>query len=346
VLDQLVVITGAGASHDATQRRPHRAEFRPPLVSGLFSEHDEFTSILGHYPDAQTLAGDLIYALNIDTRGLEAYLHDNILNSEHAYDRRRYRTIPLYLQHLLTECSRNFTPHPINYDRLINAALRKAEHVLFLTLNYDALLDSRLHHHTPIARMSDYIREDLPWALVKLHGSVDWMRQILNDPPQADGYAAYVSALGEELRVGDPIVLRARSPAETPPVEDMRVGGGQYFYPALSVPLGPDDELNCPPEHRDFASQRLEQADGLHIISVGYSGLDSGLLNLLAESKNELRSLLAINPDATAAREAANRIAGAFKREAHDGMMYAGTFDNFVWTSALEAHLNTIETLK
>jgi hypothetical protein len=173
--NQLVVITGAGASFDAAQRQPLRGEFRPHQVAGLFSDHDAFTSILARYPDAQTLAGDLIFALKTDTRGLETYLHDEILNSEHAYDRRRYRSIPLYLQHLLTECSRNFTTHPINYDRLINAALRSAKQVLFLTLNYDTLLDGRLHHHTPIAKMSDYVPDDSPWALV-------WTRASFQQP--------------------------------------------------------------------------------------------------------------------------------------------------------------------
>ena len=34
---------------------------------------------------------------------------------------------------------KRFTSHPVNYDRLVNAALRAAEKVVFLTLNYDTL---------------------------------------------------------------------------------------------------------------------------------------------------------------------------------------------------------------
>jgi hypothetical protein len=196
--------------------------------------------------------------------------------------------------------------------------------------------------------LPDYIREDSQWALVKLHGSVDWMRLILNDPPSGDipgdSYLAnYVAAWGEDLKVADDITRRTESVDSFPPVERMRGEPRSYFYPALSVPLGPDDELNCPPEHVDFARRQLEAADGLHILSVGYSGLDSGLLDLLRASNNHLRSLLAINHDGTAAFGAATRIASAFETEATPEMALPGDFNDFVWGGGLEDHLDSLK---
>jgi hypothetical protein len=340
--DQLVVITGAGASADATQVYPRSQIWTPPLVTDLFAERESFVPILGFYPDAQTLAPDLRLATRNGSVGLEAYLRDNVLGSSSTYDRRRFASIPLYLQHVFHEVSQHFTTHPVNYDRLINAALRNADEVVFLTLNYDTLLDGRLHLHTPITTLDHYVRADSPWSLIKLHGSINWMRRIHNEIDiSAAGHYLELAArdLGEDLDLADEIVFLQR-----PSVEATRrptIGG--LYYPALSVPLGPEDELNCPPEHIEFATERLTAHDGINVLTVGYSGLDSGLLNLLRESGNSLRSLFVVNHHADAAFEAAERIAQALGGAAHPGMAYPGTFDNFAQSDSLDGFFAQLE---
>ena len=66
--------------------------------------------------------------------------------STNSFTRRRYQQIPLYLQDVLATVSdtsgSGFTTDPDNFNALINAAL-ELEDVLFLTLNYDTLLDCR-----------------------------------------------------------------------------------------------------------------------------------------------------------------------------------------------------------
>jgi hypothetical protein len=86
----------------------------------------------------------------------------------------------------------------------------------------------------------------------------------------------------------------------------------QLFFPALSVPLGSTDELVCDPKHVQFLQERLQTADGLNLLVIGYSGVDEEVLRLLRESNNSLRSLLVINHGAESAQQAHDRIMEQF----------------------------------
>jgi hypothetical protein len=145
-----------------------------------------------------------------------------------------------------------------------------------------------------------------------------------------------VATLEDVPELSDEIELRRTS------VELLRRDPPHLYYPALSVPLGPDDEFNCPESHLDFIRNRLVATDGLHILSIGYSGLDSGLLQLLAGSGNSIRSLFAVNHEGVSALEAATRIATAFSDVAHPDMAYAGTFESFTQSGGLEEYLTTL----
>jgi hypothetical protein len=175
------------------------------------------------------------------------------------------------------------------------------------------LLDKRLSHHTPIVSLGGYVNPETPWKLFKLHGSVNWVRQIAPsaDIGEPNGLLSNVAAQITPNILSEQIVFSDRTD-----VEAMRHPSEQFFYPALSVPLGPDDEMNCPDSHLALLRDRLGAHDGLHVLTIGYSGLDSGLLTLLRESGNSLRSLLAVNHSGESALEAARRIAQALQNAA------------------------------
>lgn len=194
---RLVVITGAGASFDcASELVRTNSERRPPLVKDLFGP--DFADILERYPLAQAAAASIRRATgakNEDAVPLERFLKEQMRDSANRFTRLRYRQIPLYLQHLLyvaglTDGS-GYTREPDNYNALINGAL-EFDNVLFLTLNYDTLLDDRLFIYWPLESLRSYVASDPMWALVKLHGSVNWSRQVAIDPP-----------VGSEFRLDD-----------------------------------------------------------------------------------------------------------------------------------------------
>jgi hypothetical protein len=311
----LVVILGAGASRACTPR-PGDANYLPPLTADLFSQR--YSPVLSHYPRAEAAAADIRVIVKSGALVIERFLREQLRESEDEYARRRYRQIPLYLQELLVVVSRNYAPHPDNIDRLVNAALA-LQSVVFVTLNYDTILDLRLVHQTgSISSMDDYIRDGEKWALIKLHGSVDWARSVTHpDLVQAQIDNRLIAAfdeLGDELdeRLDPEIHLRSIQDMQT-----FRYDGSipSLYFPALSVPLGSEDELVCDPSHVEFLRQRLRDADGLNLLVIGYSGADQEVLRLLRESENSLRSLLVINQNAEGAEEAQGRILEQFEDE-------------------------------
>lgn len=146
--------------------------------------------------------------------------------------------------------NRGYTPHPDNYNRLISVAL-ELEEAVFITLNYDTLLDRRLFAYSPLTSMDSYTDAGKNWALIKLHGSVDWGRQVANEweIPDSDPYLATTFAgFGDHLTVHGDVTLRLNADLRLVRQEGQSSqSGGRLFYPALSAPLGPGDELVCPP---------------------------------------------------------------------------------------------------
>lgn len=93
-----------------------------------------------------------------------------------------------------------YAEQPDCYDRLINAAL-KVDAVTFVSLNYDDIFDQRLVTPDPLDSLERYLGPGKNWALVKLHGSINWGRRVLNrhgnalerelDPYLAQTFAAF-----------------------------------------------------------------------------------------------------------------------------------------------------------
>src|SRR5687768_16845136 len=103
----LFVILGAGASYDCTslQGREVHEDYKPPLVTELFETRPRFSRILEQYPLAQQAAADVRRARTGESLAIEAFLRDKLLRSPHVHNRRKYWSVPLYFQHLLTEIS-------------------------------------------------------------------------------------------------------------------------------------------------------------------------------------------------------------------------------------------------
>jgi hypothetical protein len=317
VARQLVVIVGAGASWDCAdpdKRLPF--EFRPPVVRELFDR--TYQQVLDRYPITLDVAADLRPLLadpspDAPALKLEDYLRDRLRDSPHLHRRTQYWSVPLYLQELLLQCSQNYTTQPDNFNRLVSALL-DLERVTFVTLNYDTILDRVLESYHAFDSELDYVGNP-QFALIKLHGSVNWGRRVFIEDMDHDPRSDRYRTLCRELAL-DPGRIQSDVKVLAPPgadasVHELRSSGDQFFYPALSAPLGPDDDPTCPDLHLKALKTALSQEEygyGLHVLVVGYSCLDKTPLDYIRDSGNRIMSLWIANGSEEASRAAYERM--------------------------------------
>lgn len=283
--NKVCVILGAGASYDVKTpgSRVIQERCRPPLADFLFDALNDFTwQALRAYPGARFLRARLEMD-NAQAIGLEDALLGYAIH-ENEPIRQQFKHIPPYLRDLLFECSQSYIQDPDGCIQLITELL--AEHsyeVLFLTLNYDNLLEKALTLFDPDYRfenLSDYISPTRPAKVVKLHGSINWFIG-LSDGREPWQY--YVDLLDlSEKHVDSDVVVRNGVPR----VNDARYEH-RWLYPVLTAPLagrGLADAV-CPAEHLDFVRRFL--ATTAKILVIGTSGQDQDLLALLDESMPE-----------------------------------------------------------
>jgi hypothetical protein len=249
---------------------------------------------------------------------LEDHIRIRYRDSKDELDQRRFLSLPLYLQRVLWQVSEPWDLDPDNLNRLINRLLEDFPHVCFVTLNYDALLDRCLVALRPLPTMRDFIRRDR-WSLIKLHGSITWGYRLddvggldLDNPP------AHLTD-----KIDRSVILHAWDLSE----EALRVhrddSGTFNTYPALSVPLGPEDELVCPPEHVEFVSELLADSTQVDVLVIGYSAYDQTVLNLFKEAAGEIGSLYVVNADQESALEVADRMRTHFDGQPDDADVHA-----------------------
>ena len=340
----LIVVLGAGASKDcASPNIGKNNDYSPPLVTELFSGSNSFRSILDFYPFAQSAAAEIRLALK-DSKSLEECIRTEFKESKDIYDKRKFLELPLYLQDLLWTVGRNYTTFPDNYDLLIRYCF-DLDDVIFITLNYDLLLDNRLSNYDELDSLDSYISQSRKWSLVKLHGSVNWARKVKNSLDGLDlggkvNMLKVFRRFGENLEVDEinDIILRQGD------VEAMRTDANTaLYYPALSVPVGSDDELICPKGHLEFLEKKLSELESLNLLLIGYSGYDREVLKLLKVSGKKVNSILAVNGSEESGRKLIFTISQALSFIPTENMVYKGTFNDFVQTGELQSFISELK---
>jgi hypothetical protein len=312
VVDRLFVIIGAGASYDCAPAKVVEASgkdyYWPPLTTELFLPRQfGFAPILAKYPLAKAAAAEL--GSTQTAVSIETQLRERYRDSKHEHDRRIFRGVLPYLQELLYTVSHQFTPFPQNYEVLVTKLLRLKE-IVFVSLNYDLLLDNALVAADPDKSDMDWYISPGPrnWSLIKLHGSVDWGRRLLSPRGRDDFIAPNAeSSLASEITLRTNSTLdeiRGLPPLGSPPSLRDR------YFPALAAPVGQADELVCPPKQVSFLKERLAQTQPMHLLVIGYSGIDKEVVTLIRDSERGVKTLTIVDRDEDSARAVAERLQG------------------------------------
>jgi hypothetical protein len=276
------VILGAGASHDVWNGKTPRLhpEWRPPLAKHLFDarENENYMPLLRRYEGAAFIA-DLIAPL-VDRPGtsFEQEL-SNIANHTNSEMRTRFNFVPPYIRDVIHRSGTDYVESPSTYIRLVTKLLWDYDlQVLFLTLNYDDLLEKaleKLDSSFSFNRMGDYIHTNRQALVVKLHGSVDWFVKM------SGGTGPDVEHWDSQVRAIDPReVVRRKETQVVHGVSSVR-SAAEFLYPVLTAPLVAKgaDAYSCPPSHIDLAEEFLK--DCKKFLIIGTSGRDEDVHQLL-----------------------------------------------------------------
>jgi hypothetical protein len=167
-------------------------------------------------------------------------------------------------------------------------------------------------------------------------------------------FARDYAALGEEIELAARIEVRNDETLEdlrcswrTPPELARAYGNevGSLYYPALAVPLGPADEIVCPEAHVEHVREHQRYApEGLNLLVIGYSGLDTEVQNLLAWGGRPLSSLKVVNGSFDDSFATVETLSRALKFSPTEDMAFNGGFTEFAQSEALGQFLRAIPT--
>jgi hypothetical protein len=285
----IIVLVGAGASFASGDVGPDE---RPPLTRQLF-DCARAQRLLTTY----TLAREAHSVITREMRGDTTIAFEEALRRLQTdgfpHHEQMAAAVPPFLQALLLEYSESLDARCVRYGILVDELLKLRTTVVFVSLNYDTLLDNRLAAFSPLNSMSDYIEAPLGWSLIKPHGSVAW-------------FFEQPAAFDPRTPPGDrPIVRQAIEckPTTAFDLADLRASdsanphGPCVRYPALALPDGPKDELVLPLEHLDHLRGILGSSPEIYLLVLGYSALDTEILKLITESRCKVRRMTVVNFD-------------------------------------------------
>jgi len=351
-----LVIIGAGASYDLIPYHASagkdigysNAGLRPPLTQDVFRDDDQTREILDDYQGARNLTAMIRLEL---LRGKQ--LEPLLLEYSRATTEPlagEFLEIPLYLQQFFGMLS-GFTNQATNYQILAHKLFRSDfDKIVFVTTNYETLLDDVLipdYFRIRLQNVGAYCQPHC--MLIKLHGSVNWVRSFSMDVGTtfntADGYLDHLRDIGsQELRHILRTEIELRDPKAPPMVWDDPAGPGvmKFYYPALSVPLGEYDlGFSCPDAHVRELKAALPHCK--NVLAIGTSARDNDLLMLLTEGLPKPATCFhAVDATADAAYSTVKNFSHVPQLGVHHGLHSEG-FSQFILGDGLDQFIESCD---
>jgi hypothetical protein len=334
----LLIIVGAGASFDSDWRRPREVSLssyewdgrgklsRPPLAKDLFDDN-RFGEYVARYPPSQGLMDRLRRAAPAVEQELEK-IRD--LSKKQGHLPRMLLAVRYYLRIVIADTVGQWNKakpdEMTNFTQLLTQLepwrLRQErdsgspERVAIVTFNYDTLFDDALTHllpHFPLTKVENYT-SDPRYQLFKLHGSVNWWREVRG---HIVGNQQWTSGQG---LIGSPVDW-ARTMFD-PPGEFTENGrflmdgsGGLYppCVPCIALPTATKaaSDFACPDTHVADLMRLLREVTD--VLIIGWKGIEGHFLEgwrqvHASTPDRTVHSLAVVDATHEAAVEVANRI--------------------------------------
>ena len=324
----LLVIFGAGASYDSDPSRPAsqpkpslyaqrmpiprsvpRAD-RPPLARELFGYR--FRRLLDRYSPARVLADRLRPAENPGGPSIEAEFEQ--LQQE-AIGRATVRRQLVAARYFLREaversCSEWMSDinGVTNYLRLVDVLEQlTGNEVCYVTFNWDTMLDRACldSQGWDLNKLANYIVSDTT-AIVKLHGSTNWVRPVTGvSCPWSGGHGDHAAEWIMTNWSDD------WSPADSYDLGDCLsfVQGQPVPFPAIAIPTRNKSEgdFQVPSDHLVALKSMLPSVD--RVLVIGWRGQEHHFWELWKTNRGKSNpNVLVVDENMSAAEEVARSI--------------------------------------
>jgi len=183
-------------------------------------------------------------------------------------------------------------------DAMVGWVERAQEPVLFVTFNYDTMLERAIAQELTYSfgDMNSYVaRNDV--KVFKVHGSVDWGHRG-NANFGRDGMPGVIEHAWQLDIPGDYQIKRDWNVSQ----------GSEFWVPALAVPVRTKSSFECLKEHLDKLWELLPAVE--RVLVIGWAGMEDHFLAMLHERlRTEQKAVVVACGSTEASRETFARMA-------------------------------------
>ncbi len=286
----LMVIFGAGASYDSVPAIPIGVNTgnRLPLAKDLFIRTGLTMQAMAAFPQCQALMPEFQNPSNNET--VEQILQ-RLQEENHPLRTQQLAAVRFYLQFLITRWQENWKSEArsgTNYQVLLNdlQGMRSPDELVCLvTFNYDTMLEDAITStlRMPIRGLGSYICHE-HYKVIKLHGSVNWAREVHTRGQGTSNELALALELIDridELNMSQNYVMAAASPPG-------RSERNAPLFPAIAIPVERKNSYECPDDHVQALKASLPQIS--HLLIIGWRAAEEHFLTLLSEGLPNVRA--------------------------------------------------------
>jgi hypothetical protein len=309
----LMVVLGAGASYDCA---PGHDILTPPLAKDLFAPRRDFLAALARIPAATSIVGRMRSAGRVGG-GIEGALGQFMelaRRTDDVYYKRDVLALRFYLRDIIQQATASavtatsgLTSQLRLVTRLHDLQVEFSKKVIFVSFNYDALLEMAItaRFGYRFDSMESYVNAPMP--VFKPHGSVNWVERIPRSYPYPPADVMRYMDLSQIDKVAD-LDLNSQSTIEIMGEDGVSVGQGRHHFtlPALAVPVTRKNSFMAPEEHLALLENLLREVTAVLIVGWRASETDFSQLcntNLRGYSEGLRSHVITYGDDEPAADE-------------------------------------------